>query len=216
MNTSGSTIPAGGCFRVSQVNGTTSLTEIRYSAIKPDGEPKFYFINGPVPALSGKTLFADQGYQIVRALVDWTDPGVAFGETVGPVNGAWALDTSAGGFEVIGTIGSDGLTPVKTSGGGSGGANWLVGSLAYDCAYGTMEVTMNYGSVCAAQQPEMNGRVAEDVKDPLLILGGMTEAELNSSEVRIDYAVDWDDCSGTTGRWVVMAVTGLNHCETAL
>lgn len=110
-NISGESIFPGACFRVSSAGGTVARGESIYLAVKPDGKEGFYYINGPAEALETRRFRASTE-RINRALVDWDDANVEFGASVGPVSGAWHLDTTGSGYFVFGQEGPDGLTPV--------------------------------------------------------------------------------------------------------
>lgn len=213
-NASGETIPAGGCFRISGVNGATARGEIRYSAIKPDGDDRFYYINGPVPVTNSKTLYAEQDFKIVRALVE---SGLDFGAEVGPESGTWTLQSSGTGYRVIGETGADGLTPVVAERAGSGSGSGSRIEFTVDeviCAVGgekSLLVTWTmYTGEC--QSPpgvdEYTGQI--EVLDRC-ILDSLTETQLLGATGTATYWFGRYDC--TTGVWVVDDICAGPECD---
>jgi hypothetical protein len=204
-NSSGETIPAGGCIRVSAVGGASSRSEIRYTAIKPDAEAKFYFFNGPVTVISGQTLHVEQTGKIVRALVDWTDPDVAFGATVGPSSGSWSIDSSGTGFSVIGNAaGADGLTPVLRDGAVEtpGGSTDIMAFeiVSVNCAEGYVTTDLEHierytGGCDSPPGLEEDYELGEHYKiyDYWLIAGPALPEDLPGTRARAVYWADFQD-----------------------
>lgn len=220
VNNSGEQIPAGGCFRLNAVSGTAVRNNVKYGAIKPDGDDRFYYINGPVPVSDTRTLYAEQTSEIVRALVDWGDPvEVAFGDEVGPSANSWQLSNAGTGFYVIGEIGTDGLTPViKVSSGGAGiyAAGYATNAR---CASGLIDVTVyeSLPSPSSALPGDVYNGVISDVQDtPRNLLAGLTlqgygDADINGKFVDIVWYVNEYT---QVGAWKLVAIYDVLGCDT--
>jgi len=210
VNTDLAEIPAGGCVRISAVNGASSKNEIKYTAVKPDGEPLFYFFNGAVPVAAGKTFSVDMPSRITRALVDGY--AVPFGETVGPVDGSWTMDETGSGFAVIGDTGADGLTPVMRLSTGGGGDQIGFDVTDANCEEGTvstdLESILRYTGCDIPPGAESYGG-GYVIEDFIGLIGAYTEEELLAAR---GVAIYWNDYPACTGHWDLLLLTWTGGC----
>lgn len=109
-NDSGATIPAYGVIRLTSYNSTTDT----FSAVKPDGEDGFYFVNGPVTVASGGYGESHLWNASRIALTDG-----AYNDSVGPTAGSWEMTTAGSGFRVFSNPSSGSAAIIQESAGSS-------------------------------------------------------------------------------------------------
>lgn len=211
LNTDAGTIPAGGCVRLSEVNAAaSSKAEIQYTAIKPEGGTNFYFINGPIPTLTGKTFFVDDPGRITRALVD---AGASFGDTVGPASGSWTMDADGTGFEVIGDLGADGLTPVLRQGSGGGGVEQMAFIITdADCVNGlvyTDDANIKRFTGCDTPSGIDGYSGLYEIEDYFGFISELTETELIGARAM---AIRWHTYPGCDAHWELLMVEWIGGC----
>ena len=138
------------------------------------------------------------------------------GETTGDDITIWnrtPAQFAENAYALVTEVEHDDRLYVMNGGGGGGSGGIYIAEITHvDCTYGIMDAEILYGNTCVNGLPNVIYGIVYDLQDPLPVLDGVTGDERLGAKVVITHVVDASDCSGATGRWIILAIVGLRHC----
>lgn len=208
-NTSGETVPAFGCIKLSEYNSEGDY----FNAVKPDGDGNLHFFNGPIPVAAN--AYGEARIWGAASVLGKTT--AAFGKVVGPVADSWDMTTNGTGFVVFSEPSGGIAAILKEGGGGSeSGHIWfeIESVICNDDNSKTLFVTPTWFSGgCDKEIPGTDEYGQLAVEDPCSILEYYTAEWLESGGVvgRATYMFP-RDASYCDAKWLVDQICGQPEC----
>lgn len=126
LNVSGETIPAYGVVKIILYDSANKW----YSVTKPDGAGDLYFVNGPIPVVTGR-----QGRSSLwnKPRLGLVEAGLGLGDTCGPIDNSWVMSSEGTGWVLFSDPISGVAALVKEGSGAEGGAINLYHGITVRC-----------------------------------------------------------------------------------